>query len=424
MNMASGYEWATHQPLIKAVMELYKPAFVLELGSGIYSTPLFLSYGVEFVTIENDKGWCQKIKDEYSIQPILHEIRGVHAGTGYNELTVEQRRDIFKYYRNLEVPEVKPRLLFVDNYCACRLLSIDALSDRFDLIIYHDSESLVVNNFCEVDSRGFKTYTLETSGPHTTLMVREDKGFDELQGVIEHLIQEFFVEYPCCKLMKLIQKKSMREVKEIRDYWDIVHTIKHQGALSGTQYDDAVSSLFLTDKLIEGSTVLEVGSGLGYVTKGLREHGLRVSVLDIAPVALETAREFCESVYLVDEIESLPDDYFDVIICQNVIQHIPTYILENELPHIIRSLKPTGTFAVQFVSAKQFADTGIGTPVILALNWDENIGHYARTPSVLEKMINECGGKCKMVSEMREDINELVNGMFVFHVTKYITNET
>lgn len=203
MNIASGYEWATHQPMIKAVMELYKPAFVLELGSGVYSTPLFLEYGVEFMTIENNKDWIEKIKEEFPIEPILHELKDIDEGTNYSDLTTKQRKGIFNYYRNIVIPDLRPNLLFVDNLCACRLLSIEALSDRFDLVIYHDSESLVVNNFCEVDTRGFKTYTLETSGPHTTFMVREDKGFDELQNVLLPHIVDFTLKYPECTKMFL-----------------------------------------------------------------------------------------------------------------------------------------------------------------------------------------------------------------------------
>ena len=203
MYVAKGYEWATHQPMIKAVMDSCKPSYILELGSGVYSTPLFMSYGLSFVTIENDKEWAEYIEDEYGIKPILHDLKGISEGTGYNQLSFEQRQEIFNWYLDIEIPDLSPKLLFVDNFCSCRLLAIEALKDKFDMIIYHDSESLIVNNFCEIDNRGFKTYTLRADGPYTTLMVKEDKVINGLLNIIQPYINEFLTSNPECKYMNL-----------------------------------------------------------------------------------------------------------------------------------------------------------------------------------------------------------------------------
>jgi ubiquinone/menaquinone biosynthesis C-methylase UbiE len=170
------------------------------------------------------------------------------------------------------------------------------------------------------------------------------------------------------------------------------------------------------DILKKGDKVLEIGVGLGYVTQGFKENGINVSALDISQVALNRVRDYCEKLYIVDKISELPDNCFDVIICQNGIQHIPTYLLEIELPHLIRSLKPTGVFAMEFVSSQIAEDTG--KDFNSDIKWDESIGCYCRTPAFLEKLINNFGGNCKLVYDYHGDIEPYIKGCHIFHITK------
>ena len=62
MNIATGYEWATHQSVIRAAMEVYKPQYILELGPGVYSTPVFLEYNLLYDCIENDAALMTGVK--------------------------------------------------------------------------------------------------------------------------------------------------------------------------------------------------------------------------------------------------------------------------------------------------------------------------------------------------------------------------
>jgi cyclopropane fatty-acyl-phospholipid synthase-like methyltransferase len=210
----------------------------------------------------------------------------------------------------------------------------------------------------------------------------------------------------------------MRDLEEIKKYWNSIHRINHLGALSGCEYQGTIDFLKVTDLLKRGDKVLEVGVGLGYVTKGFKDNGMDVSALDIAQEALDRVRDYCEGLYLVEELDKLPNDYFDIIICHNGIQHIPTHILENELLHIIRSLKITGIFAMEFISTDLIDDTGVDSEVMAKLRWDENIGCYCRTPEYLEKMINKCGGECKLVHDYHGNIAENITGCHIFHVKR------
>ena len=212
----------------------------------------------------------------------------------------------------------------------------------------------------------------------------------------------------------------MRDFEEIKRYWNDMQRVEHLGALSGCEYQGTIDFLEVTNLLKKGDKVLEIGVGLGYVTKGFRDNGMDVSALDISENALERVKEYCEGTYSVAEIEKLPSDYFDVIICHNGIQHIPTYLLEKELPHIIRSLKPTGVFSLEFVSTTAAEDTGIEIERFINKSWDQNIGCYCRTPKYLEELINRYGGKCKLVHDDNRLIEPTlpITGCHIFHVTK------
>lgn len=204
----------------------------------------------------------------------------------------------------------------------------------------------------------------------------------------------------------------MRSIEEIRDYWDNANAINYEGDLSGCQYEETINFLQIRELLKSSDKVLEIGPGLGYVTKGLHENGFIVSALDISDVGLRRVGQYCERLYNARDVEKLPFGYFDIIICHNVIQHVPTYLLERELPCIINSLKDTGVFAVEFISSDIAEDTGTDP------NHDANIGFYARTPEFLGRMVKRFGGDYKIVFKNENVIAEHITGAYIFHITK------
>lgn len=198
MNIATGYEWATHQPVIRAAMEIYKPKYVLELGPGVYSTPIFLEYDSLYSCIENDAAWIDYLKERYDLDVIYHDLGNISADITFDELNFEQKKRIIMYYSAIKIPKEHPRLLFVDQYCACRVLSINTLRGEFDVIIYHDSE-LKVNRFDQVMNNGFIRYQLTTERNFTTLMTKMNR--PEIETAIIPYIETFMREYPDCARM-------------------------------------------------------------------------------------------------------------------------------------------------------------------------------------------------------------------------------
>jgi SAM-dependent methyltransferase len=199
---------------------------------------------------------------------------------------------------------------------------------------------------------------------------------------------------------------------QIENFWNKCHDENVVASLSGCRYEETIEFLKVTPLVFSGATVLEVGVGMGYVTQGLFNSGLKVSSLDISPVALERVRPFCEALYNTDNLGFLPSYYFDLIICNNVVQHVPTDTLVLEIKEIMRSLKFGGVMAVEFVSSDLFQDNGANPPL-------ESIkgGVLCRTPEFLENIFNAFGGECRLVFDKKISI-DILRGHHVFHVKK------
>lgn len=195
-------------------------------------------------------------------------------------------------------------------------------------------------------------------------------------------------------------------------FWEQQHSKDNVRSLSGCGYEETIEFLNVKDLIVPGMRVLEIGCGLGYVTNGLADIA-NVSVLDISYSALDRVSSICENVYHVDEVELLPTDYFDLIICHNVVQHIPTKALRKELKHVIRSLKDTGTFALEYVWANGINDDG-ENPLPAAAT----AGHLCRSDTFMLSLIEELGGIGKISRTNEVPRHRKIHGLSVLHIQK------
>lgn len=206
----------------------------------------------------------------------------------------------------------------------------------------------------------------------------------------------------------------------IKDFWDDCHKEGKTESISGfyengtyfTTFQKTVEFLQIENYIKPRKKVLEVGVGEGHVTKGLFDSDLLVYGADISEIALNKVKNFCHNTYTTKQLNTLPTNFFDLIICNRVVQHIPTDSLIPELKQIIRSLKYTGVFALQFVSNSHDSDTGINYNMSNIVS-----GTCCRQPKYLESLINQCNGVCKLVYS--DDISSgLVHGCHIFHIRK------
>jgi len=195
-------------------------------------------------------------------------------------------------------------------------------------------------------------------------------------------------------------------------FWEQQHGLDNIRTLSGCAFDATVDFLNVRDLLVPDMHVLEIGCGLGYVTEGFSKIA-KISVLDISKTALDRVRPFCESVYHIYDVESLPTDFFDLIICHNVVQHIPTKPLTTELEHAIRSLKPTGTFAVEYVWANNIEDNGVEFDPAWA-----TAGLLCRSDKFMSELIKRLGGTSKISRTNPVPKHRKIHGLTVLHIQK------
>ena len=195
-------------------------------------------------------------------------------------------------------------------------------------------------------------------------------------------------------------------------FWDTQHRIQNTQTLSDSSFEQMVDGLALSSLLFPKMRILEIGVGIGKATEQMRERNYKVSALDISMRALHNVRRFCEKIYTVNRIEFLPSDYFDLIVCCNVVQHTPTKILEIQINECMRALKSTGTFVIQFVSCGPVDDLG----AVVDPNESE-LGCYGRSAHFMERLFATYDGVCSIVSAAKVNIPPVTDS-YVFHVTK------
>jgi SAM-dependent methyltransferase len=202
-------------------------------------------------------------------------------------------------------------------------------------------------------------------------------------------------------------------MEHLESFWDNKHNIKDKNLLSGCLLDETIDFLQVKDKLLSEAKILEVGVGLGFVTEALSKIG-KVSAVDISDVALETVKPFCEFVFRSDNTSELPKDYYDLIICHNVVQHIPTNELKRELIDVISSLNSDGLFALEFVS-NGAADTG-------GENYSTNAaskGWLFRNVDFMTTLVNECGGLATCVYNGPSIKKKSNLSVHILHIRKF-----
>lgn len=168
----------------------------------------------------------------------------------------------------------------------------------------------------------------------------------------------------------------------IEEFWNDCHKYQKKDYLSGCSFDETIDFLKIREFIKPSLNVLEIGVGCGYVVQGLNEFGVNVYALDISKIALNNVKHLCKEVYHIDEIKKLEKDFFDLIICHNVIQHIPTPDLIEEFRYIMPSLKKDGLFAFEFVSDDVHYDSWKET-----FKFNKNLPSFCRSPELMKTLL-------------------------------------
>lgn len=127
------------------------------------------------------------------------------------------------------------------------------------------------------------------------------------------------------------------------------------GRLNIEQFVQPDFPLLLDDRPPAECAMLEIGCGVGRMTRWFSRLFREVWAVDISPVMIEQARlrlADCPNVTLRvgtgSDLAELPDSYFDFAFSYIVFQHIPSRaVIESYVKEVHRVLKPGGAFKFQ-----------------------------------------------------------------------------
>lgn len=156
--------YASHLPILRAVLAAYKPKRVLELGSGPHSTPLFLDAGVKLTSLETDDDWFMQAEErgDFDVRLVENVAESLPALTDYD-------------------------LVFVDDSDTLddRLATIRAaLSQPHPLTVLHDAE---VPEYRAAITELSRCIFVCTVDPHVAIAYPE--GYDRRYGPLLKAIQ-------------------------------------------------------------------------------------------------------------------------------------------------------------------------------------------------------------------------------------------
>jgi len=209
MKTRRNWSWSTNKPLLSSLVEVAEPKFILELGTGLHSTPIFLNSNCkDIIFIDNDQRWLNHVKRRNVFKPyhktFFHDLGPeVSIGAFPKELTKAKKAEIKDYYNklldNISILDKFPKLLFVDHFTCCRTLAINTLYKGFDIIAYHDCEPRGVRwyeyYFEKELENNYSHYKLRTPRSWTGCFIKHGSDLeDKLEGNIKKHIQVYSKE--------------------------------------------------------------------------------------------------------------------------------------------------------------------------------------------------------------------------------------
>jgi cyclopropane fatty-acyl-phospholipid synthase-like methyltransferase len=178
--------------------------------------------------------------------------------------------------------------------------------------------------------------------------------------------------------------------QSMKEFWDSKHKDDSILSLTGSSANQVIEILDIKNRISKGIKLLEIGVGLGICTRELVNKDIDVYCLDISQVALDRVKPFARGLYLAEDLPKLPTNFFDLAISTFVAQHMTNKDLQEQLNHVISSLKDDGVFAFQYIIPFRGRE-------------------ISETRSELDH-----GGVSRTVEEMNEMVS-LANGYSIFH---------
>lgn len=201
------FNYGSHKPILKAIIDIYSSQSCLELGMGTNSTPILYNKVPQLISIENDKIWLKAMKRK--LQPrknfitLWHELPNyINIKTKPNDIKPKIKNNAQNFYHNIVDTFLSSKLdlLFVDQFACLRTISLKIFYKHFDIIIIHDTQPSAnhlydYHEFFKLESVIKELYTVfnfESFIPNTTVLINNN--FKNLRQFIEKT-KEYGKEY-------------------------------------------------------------------------------------------------------------------------------------------------------------------------------------------------------------------------------------
>lgn len=136
--------WGSHIPINKTLLAVFDITGVMELGMGLFSTPLFTSLSPRTVSVECDIEWINNLKakgiSNSKTHKIIHHViedEDVNRSTNYKEVTNTIKQKANLLYEQHLTDDIN--YLFIDCYAGLRLSALQSLYEKMDIIVFHDA---------------------------------------------------------------------------------------------------------------------------------------------------------------------------------------------------------------------------------------------------------------------------------------------
>ena len=162
--------YATHFPVLEAVLEVVKPSSVVEFGSGTYSTEIFAKQCARLVTVEQqEKVWfdtvCKRYAGIETVEPLW--LPGMAA--------------VEWFASNDEIFDV----VFVDGETISRRPLVLEGMKKSGIVIAHDTEHGVYNLSNLPVLAGWGEYVYRAHSPWTTVWSASSEVLAAVVGKLE-----------------------------------------------------------------------------------------------------------------------------------------------------------------------------------------------------------------------------------------------
>lgn len=193
------------------------------------------------------------------------------------------------------------------------------------------------------------------------------------------------------------RRQDLSTFTSVVDFWETCHD-RTAGEdltwyITGSTPTEELGNLNVGSFLSQPRSILVIGVGKGFTTQELARLGHRVDALDISHEALGKVKAITHRRFTPAQLGELPDSTYDLTLSHLVAQHMRDEDLALQLRHVFRSLRPDGTFAIQFtcaLSADRFESKAPTDNECM-------LGMVTRSLGKFERLVFDAGGEIRLV---------------------------